>query len=775
MTLPRLSFRLRLALFFVATLVTVQVLTAGLAYEVARRQLLVEGGRQLTAMAAAFTAQMNDISVRVAAGVQILSQDYGLRSAIGERDRDTVLSILRNNARRVAATRMQLVGLDGNVQADTDGDAARAFAYPELILGAADKRKAAVVATDNQAFWVVAVPINAPQPIGMVVASIPLDDTLLGHMQQLSALPRDVELVTQDAGKPWRTVARGSSHSDLAAGYQRSHRDLPLTPVLATIGNREYLVLARPFAPPRGSAAVAAVLAYPLDDALRPYRSVWLAWGILFALGLAVGLVGAWLTARSISRPVEALVGAVRRIEAGDYDAPVNIQRHDEIGQLGASFQAMTAAVRDREQRILYQALHDPVTGLPNRLAVEQAVDQAPQPVESALLMVGVTRHADIIKTMGHALADRLMHEVGERIARTAAGAFVGRATDTQFVVWLAGADKAQAIALGFRLLDALNAAYQEADVSIDIGPAIGTALAPHDGRQASVLLRHAEVALFAATGTTTAIDFYQPENDPHQPQRLSLMGELRSAIGSEQLALHYQPKLNLATGVVDGAEALIRWQHPRRGTVSPDEFIGVAEATGNIGRLTRWVLSDALARARVWLDQGRALQLAINLSARDLEDTDLVRRLADLLALHRVPAACITLEVTESAMIADPTRALDVLNRLAELGLHMAIDDFGVGQSSFAYLRQMPVHELKIDKTFVTHLGENEGDRIIVRSIVELGHRLGFKVTAEGAENDTTLAFLRSVGCDHAQGWFIAAALPVHQFEALLADGASP
>lgn len=773
MTIPRLSFRMRLALFFVATLVTVQLLTAGLAYEVARRQLLVEGGRQLTAMAGAFTAQMNDISLRVAAGVQILSQDYGLRSAIGERDRDTVLSILRNNARRVGADRMQLVGLDGNVQADTSGATTTAFAFPDLIVGAVDKRKAAVVAQDSGAFWVVAVPINAPQPVGMVVASIPLDDGLLGHMQQLSALPRDVELATQEPGKPWQTVARGTSHSDLTAGYQRDHRELPLTPVLATISGREYLVLAQRFAQPRGSAAVAAVLAYPLDDALRPYRSVWLAWGILLALGLAVGLLGAWVTARSVSRPVEALATAVRRIEAGDYDAPVSVQRHDEIGQLAASFQAMTAAVREREQRILHQALHDPITGLPNRQAAEEAIDHVPQPLEAALLMIGVTRHADIIKTMGHALTDRLMHQVGERIARVGVGAFVGRATDTQFVVWLAGGDKAQAIALGFRLLDALNAPYQEADVSIDIGPAIGVALAPHDGRQAAILLRHAEVALFSATGTTTAMAFYDVDSDPHQPQRLSLMGELRSAIGSEQLALHYQPKLNLATGEIDGAEALIRWQHPRRGTVPPDEFIGVAEATGNIGRLTRWVLSDALARARVWIDQGRSLQLAINLSARDLEDTDLVRRLADLLAVHGVPAHCITLEVTESAMIADPARALDVLNRLSELGLHMAIDDFGVGQSSFAYLRHMPVHELKIDKTFVTQLGHNEGDRIIVRSIVELGHRLGFQVTAEGAEDIASLDFLRSVGCDHAQGWFIAAALPAGQFEALLTDSA--
>lgn len=767
-----LGFRTRLALFFVATLILVQGVTAVLAYDVARRQLVTEGGRQLTANAGAFVAQMNDLSASVANGVQIMSLDYGLRSAIGARDKETILSVLRNHGRRVGAARMQLIDLEGKVQADTltADDDGRPFVFPDLLAHAFDERAAAVAVVNGKAFWIVAVPIYAPQAVGLVVASIPVDDAMIAHMQRLSALPRDVELATPTGSGRYAVIARGSSHSELTASFSSTDRALPTQPTLASIGGREYLVLAQLLRQPKGSDAVFAVLGYSLDDALRPYQAVWDAWLGLLAVGLVAGLLVAWLVARGVSRPVEALAAAARRIAGGDYrDAP-EVRRRDEIGELATAFRTMGDAVRERELRIRHQAMHDGVTGLPNRAAAENAIDEdlASAPgQQGALLIVGVTRLADIVKTVGHALADRLMHEAGTRVGQAAGTHYVARATDTQFAVWLRGADRAEAISVAFRVMDALSQPYQEAEINMDMGPAVGIALAPAHGERAAALLRRAEVAEFAAVGSARGVDVYDPQADPHRPERLSLMSELRAAIDGDALELYYQPKRRLADGRVDAAEALVRWHRPGRGMVPPDQFIAVAEETGNIGRLTRWVLARGIAQAAALARAGHDIKISINLSARDIGDIDLPDRVAGLLRAHGVPATALTLEVTESAVIGEPEAALQVLRRLADMGIDMAIDDFGVGQTSFAYLRRLPVRELKIDKMFVQHLATDETDRVIVRSLVELGHRLGYRVTAEGVEDEATVGFLAEVGCDHVQGYHVDRPMP---FDALVA-----
>jgi EAL domain-containing protein (putative c-di-GMP-specific phosphodiesterase class I) len=252
-------------------------------------------------------------------------------------------------------------------------------------------------------------------------------------------------------------------------------------------------------------------------------------------------------------------------------------------------------------------------------------------------------------------------------------------------------------------------------------------------------------------------------------------MGDLREAIAHDRIDMHYQPKLDLATGRIDSVEALVRWRHPLQGAIAPDMFVPLAEESGNIRRLTRWALATGIAQAGRWQEAGRNVRMSINVSARDLDDPELPRRVAELLSVHRVPPGSIVLEITESAIMGKPDAAIAVLRRLAEQGIDLAIDDFGVGQSSFAYLRRLPVRELKIDKTFVARLGTVREDQLIVQSIVELGHNLGYRVTAEGVDDAGALAWLASIGCDHAQGYLIAKAMPEADFEAFLAASAWP
>jgi diguanylate cyclase (GGDEF)-like protein len=771
-----MGFRFRLASFLVAALVSVQVLTAGLVYSVTRHELIDEGKRQLGVSATAFGRQLDDISERVAASVQVLALDFALRSAIAQRDQATVQSALRNHGQRVGAARMQLVGTDGRIEADTlqTPTAESMFPYPDLLERAYEKPAAAVVAWKGRAYWVVAVPAFAPDLVGVIAAMIPVDDYLLRRLQERSVLPKTIELVGLGPGQKWTVLARGKNRVSLTENLTAAGGKLPISARLVTVDGREYLAQAVWLNRSRASPEIAAVLAYSVDEALQPYRSVATAWAGLLSFGLITGVIGAFWIARRVSQPVEQLAASARRIEAGDYSSPPTLVRGDEVGALASAFASMASAIREREARILHQAGHDQVTGLPNRVAAEAGIhkDRAQNPTRpAALLMIGLRRVPEIIKTMGHVVSDRLMHDAGERLQRIVGSGLLARATDTEFSVYLPGQTKPDAIASAFRIIDALSVPYQEADLTLDIGPAIGIALAPEHGNEANVLIRRAGVALIAALSTEEPTVVYDAATDPHRPERLSLMSDLREALDRNDLQLHYQPKLNLASGLIDGAEGLVRWHHQRLGNVPPDSFIALAEETGNIRRLTRWAIATGIAQAQLWNAGQQAVRISINVSARDLDDTDLPRRIAELLTIHGVAPEHILLEVTESAVMDKPDAAIQILRQLAEQGIDLAIDDFGVGQSSFAYLRKLPVAELKIDKIFIQRIAEAAADRTIVRSIVELGHHLGYRVTAEGVDNQQTLEYLVGIGCDYAQGYLIAKALPADAFESLLAS----
>jgi diguanylate cyclase (GGDEF)-like protein len=775
-----MRFRNRLALFLVATLAIVQALTALAVYGFTRRALIAEGKDQLAHSAAVFVRQLANVSDQATERVRILALDYALRVAIAERDQQTVLSALRNHGRRVGASRTMLVDLDGTIAADTLEAAApeQSFAYPELLEHAAEGSSSMIAATGGAASWMVAVPVLAPVPIAFIVAHIPLDDVLLMHLRELSMLPSAIEVATDDGRGGWSVIAASSGRPSLAGQVPHSGLALPHEAALVTVAGREFLMLATRLETADQSAPVIAVLGYPLDEALKPYQPVLLALAGLLALGLLGALLGAVLIARGVSRPVEILARQVRRIEAGDYEAAAPLRQRDEIGELSAAFGTMARSIAEREERIQHQANHDPVTGLFNRNAIEDLIARrcAERPTQpGALLCLGLERLHEVIKTVGHDLGDHLLREAARRLREALDDSPVGRASDISFAVWLPGADAQTARQAATRLINLFQEPYQRAELAIDAAAAIGIALYPSHGTAAGALFQHADVALYDALGSEDSIAIYNPAADPHRPERLSLMSELREALDRGELYLAYQPKLDLAAGRISGAEALVRWQHAKRGLVMPDSFIGLAEQTGNIRRLTRWAIASGVAQAARWSSRGLGLRLSLNLSVRDLGDPELPRRLGDLMAAHALMPEAIALEVTESAIMGEPDEAIAVLRRLADRGIDLAIDDFGVGQSSFAYLRRLPVRELKIDKAFVVKLAQSPEDRTIVRSIVELGHRLGYRVTAEGVEDQASLAFLTEIGCDHAQGYFVARPLGAEGFDRFLATARWP
>jgi diguanylate cyclase len=427
-----------------------------------------------------------------------------------------------------------------------------------------------------------------------------------------------------------------------------------------------------------------------------------------------------------------------------------------------------------------HQALHDPLTGLPNRELFADRVAQATRASDrglqpAALLLLDLDRFKDVNDTLGHHHGDLLLREVATRLTGTLRAVdTVARLGGDEFAVLLPDASADGAAAVAQKVRAALHQPLTLDGVGLDLDASIGIAVYPDHGADAAELLQHADVAMYIAKQTHAGFVVYDPAVDQHSPRRLALLGGLRRALERDELVLHYQPKADLHSGRVLGVEALVRWQHPAHGLLGPAEFIPLAERTGLIHPLTRWVLDAALRQAAAWRRAGHELSVAVNVSTRSLLDRDFPDQVADRLAAFEVPASALMLEVTESAVMADPALALDVLGRLHALGVGLALDDFGTGYSSMAYLKALPVDELKVDRSFVGHMASSNSDAVIVRSTIDLGHNLGLHVVAEGVENRDTWDQLAALGCDTAQGYHLGRPMPAADLERWLQVPAS-
>ena len=415
------------------------------------------------------------------------------------------------------------------------------------------------------------------------------------------------------------------------------------------------------------------------------------------------------------------------------------------------------------EEMIRFLAYHDPLTALPNRTLLQDRLQRAILDAQRenrplAFLLMDLDRFKEINDTLGHHRGDQLLQQVGPRVQNLLRGSdTVARFGGDEFAVLLPHTGEEGAMETAQKILKALAPPFTIDNLPIHVEASIGIALYPEHGAGSENLIQRADVAMYAAKRTGSGCLFYAPEQDQHSPRRLALMGELRQAIERNQLFLHYQPKISLITARIVGVEALVRWQHPEYGCVPPDQFIGPAEQTGLIHPLTQWVLDTALRQCRAWREEGLDIRVAINLSVRNLQDPQLPAQVAERLQTYGLSSDRLDLEITESAIMADPARALQVLTGLEQLGVGLSIDDFGTGYSSLGYLKKLPVDTIKVDKSFVMDMVSDESDTAIVKCAIAFGHNLGLKVVAEGVENRETWNRLAALGCDSAQGYYMS------------------
>lgn len=490
------------------------------------------------------------------------------------------------------------------------------------------------------------------------------------------------------------------------------------------------------------------------------------------ALCLSLVVAGFYALERVIIRPVTSVALALKT-ESEDLQGTAMLSHYGtrETQNLVDAFNSMRDQVQARQTALEYHALHDSLTNLGNRNRLTDNITLAIREAaitngSLALLMLDLDHFKEVNDTLGHPAGDQLLIEVGRRLTgllRT--GDTIARLGGDEFAILLPTANEIHAIKVAEKITSTLAYPFNMEKRQLYASASIGITTYPQHGADASILIQHADIAMYQAKNSKSKLAVYDPDKDNHSLQRLGLMADLRKAIKQDALEVYYQPQTTIASNKAIGMEALLRWKHPEYGFISPEEIIMLAEQTGLIHDIALWVLNSAVTQTKQWMDAGIELTVAVNLSAYNLEDDRLITQVKTLLVRSKFPAKYLTLEITENAMMANPNRAVDILTQLDEMGIKISVDDFGTGFSSLGYLKRLPVNELKIDKSFVTDMANDENDSVIVRSTIDLAHNLGLKVVAEGVEDQETWDLLQILRCDIAQGYLISTPMSAADF----------
>ncbi|WP_426135800.1 EAL domain-containing protein [Pseudomonas sp. PWP3-1b2] len=714
---------------------------------------------------------------RLADGVQLLAADFGFREAVASGDSATLRSVLLNHGKRINASDMILLGMDGNVIASTLDEVPEgsAFRYDNALREARRNRQAVLmVPLQGKPHLLVEAPVLAPLPIARVVMGFSMDSAFAGELRSLSNL--EVSFLAIDRQHPGELVSTQpqvlqDSIVHLMLG-EATRSGVSTTEHLAHSFLNQSLVLASD-----DDGQVLALLQSPLDNAMQAFVPLDEKILGIALIALIASLIGALLLARSVSRPVQALALAAERIGQGDYQTPLNLARSDELGRLAQAVNAMQSGIAEREQQLAHNSLHDRLTGLPNRALVMERLGSAistQRPM--ALIYLGIDNLRAASETAGPEAVDLLLMDVSRRLqAALRPGDTLAHLIADEFLLLLEGAGSDEAVGVADKLQQLLLRPQRVGGHDLALDCRLGIASYPADGESAPTLLERAAIAMKDAALMPGRLQVYEQGRDLAHRRQITLIRDLRHAPGQGQLLLHYQPKLDIRQGHVRQAEALLRWQHPQFGMVSPAEFIPLAERSGSIKILTQWVIEEGIRQLCEWNRRGLYLQLSLNISADDLLDDELAHRVTALLRRYGLPAEQLLFEITESAVMREPEKALKVLHLLRDCGISLSVDDFGTGYSSLAHLKRLPVQELKIDQSFVRNLDETSEDAVIVRSTIEMSHNLGLKVVAEGVEYAHSLRLLERWQCDTAQGYLISRPLSADAFEAWVALPLSP
>lgn len=708
---------------------------------------------------------------------KVLASDYAFREAVATNDIGTIQSALLSYQERIHAEVAYYVSDDGSTLAHT---ATTKEAEQKINLDrvreqyTAGKLRFDII--DGKPFQLISVPVKAPIVIGWIVFGFQLDQSVANQIKQLTNL--DVTFVQKTNSNDWKIVG-----GTLSADGARELID-SMSPMVSehdtihqkTIENDSFHIKLRKLYEDKTGEQLFVVLQESVTKYVQELNTLFLTLLVLTLAGISLLAAVIWLTTKKMVKPISELTENVTEMTKGNYSQELTINRRDELGQLGKLFNEMREAIQERTNRIHRLAFHDELTGLYNSLSFMQGVNSAihshaPLNKEFAIVVLNVNRFKPINSLLGRDFGDDLLRHVGQVLKENifSPSDIVARLDADEFAVLLQHSGEQKASAFVANVLKIFHEPVFVQDQPIDVRTGIGVAVYPSHGLDEESLLNHAETAQLESKSRKIDFIVYDQSLEVDESENLTMITDLKEAIAKNQLLLFIQPKIDIATREAIGGEALIRWKHPVKGMVFPDQFIPFAEQTGVISDITNWMLVRACQVLHEYQQRGIKISIAVNLSTRDLNNFQLPHQLSLLLSKYQLDAKYLKLEITEGSLMQDPERAQAVVRKLADMGFHLAIDDFGTGYSSLAYLRQLPVQELKIDRSFVMFMDKNSGDASIVKSTIDLAHNLGLRVVAEGIENLDVLTHLGLLGCDEGQGYFIGKPLSERDFSSWL------
>ena len=696
-----------------------------------------------------------------------LSSDTAFRGAAAKGDPAGLQAALETQAAGLGAVAVLFTDKERNLVASAPPQADKLLALARASLNLrSDAPDAQLAILDGRPLQLISVPVRAPQWVGQLVMGYALTADLIKDMASLSTVK--LAMVSRPRGQTaWQALPLGETGIALGTAPLTAQNDT----LTLTLGQELHEGRVVPLVLDN-DREVAFLLLRSVDEVLGPYRALQQTLLIIALCGVLAMTAGSLLTAQRVTVPLQHLTTNAQRLGEGDFSQPVPDAGTGEVGDLARSFEAMRQAAQAREGHIRKLAYWDPLTGLPNRAQFMETAGalltaSIARGEPCAILMLDLDRFKLINDVMGHDFGDRVLKKMADRLRLSLLRNtdVVSRLSGDEFAFCLPGLNAVEATELAHRVLAALERPLSLDDQTIDVGGSIGLTICPDHGDEAGLLLSRAEIAMYAAKERRLGVRAYEPSLDSSSAYSLSLLTELRTAVDTNQLQLYLQPKVRLADGEVIGAEALVRWEHPERGLVQPMQFVPFAEQSGFVRVLTLWMVEQTARYAASIGPAWPAMKFGVNLSARDLLDQDFPTKVQQLTQRSAVDPKRLTLEITESSIMEDPERSLQTLLKLRAQGLRLSIDDFGTGYSSLAYLKRLPLDELKIDRSFVMSMQTDPADAKIVRSTIDLAHNLGLSVVAEGIDSPEAFALLRDLGCDEGQGYRLARPMPAAYF----------
>ena len=688
----------------------------------------------------------------------VLARDFGFRSAIASGDRPTIESALANLSSRADVAQTFFVDTAGGVSGHGLPELRQAVASVPNAL--ASGRRDAVVATKAGVFRLIVSPVLAPTEIGWVIFAIPLDGREMQGLQRLSAIPLTATILRREGGGHWRGVAGLARNDPALDAFVADAISGHAEPGALALPEGYASALAKPLAGPDGKPAAVLLLSYPWMAAMAGFRAMQIGIALAGLMGLILVLLGSRRLANGIARPIAALDAAARALEEGNR-TELQVESNDEVGRLAQSFNLMSAGIVEREHRITHLAFHDSLTGLPNRTYFRQQLDAGLARAQKrgegvTILCLDLDGFKGVNDALGHPVGDALLRRVGDMLSGLATDGVVARLGGDEFAIILDDrGDSDRPRSLAQSILDQLRRPLFVDGHQIATGASIGIAVGPGDGADADILLKNADLALYRAKQDGRGVfRFFEPALDAAARKRRQLELDLREALQCGQFRLNFQPIFDLKQDRIGGFEALVRWEHPTRGNVPPIEFISVAEDTGLIIALGDWVMQEACRQATAWPDHVR---VAVNVSPLQFRNSGFQNVIFQALSRSGLAPNRLEVEITESVFLEGETSVVNLLHQLRAMGVRVALDDFGTGYSSLSYLRSFPFDKIKIDKSFVDLVAQDESSAAIVRAIVDLANALHMETTAEGVEDCDQLARLRGQGCSSIQGYLFS------------------